>query len=197
MSVSLLEKIERDLDKIGVELWDIDGPDDALDRIFQKLSSLKAKVGVQKSLQATANLLRRQPVDKALPKQQATKVKHLIRFVFQKESRGGARHRKLRAYDCNALKFLGLSYSIPEIVKMDDTEFEVLQNCGPEFFRRRDLSRLLYRPDVDKAVDAMVEDPDDDGSYDKFMQGTQQGNLKQARRFFVQRKDGSLRDLQG
>lgn len=34
MSDSLLEKIERDLDKIGVELWDVDGPDDALNRIF-------------------------------------------------------------------------------------------------------------------------------------------------------------------
>ncbi|KAK4097776.1 hypothetical protein N658DRAFT_500090 [Parathielavia hyrcaniae] len=182
MSVSLLEKIAHDLDKIGEELWDVDGPDDALDRIFQKLSSLKTQVGVQKSLQATANLLRQQPVGKALPKQRATGVKHLIRFVFRKESRGGARHKQLRAWDCNALKFLGLSYSIEEIVKMKDTEFELLRTRGPEFFRRRELSRLLYRPDVDKAVDAMVEDPDDDGSYDKFMQGTQQGTLKQARR---------------
>jgi hypothetical protein len=102
----------------------------------------------------------------------------MIRFVFRKQSRGGARHKQLRAWDCNALKFLGLSYSIEEIVKIEDIEFELLRIRGPEFFRRRELSRLLYRPDVDKAVDAMVEDPDDDGSYDKFIQGIQQGTLK-------------------
>src|SRR4029434_9169412 len=90
MSVSLLEEIERGLDKIGA-LWDDDVPDDALDRIFQKLSSLKAQCAVQKSLQATANLLQQQPTSKALPKQQATKVRHLVRFVFGKTSRGGAR----------------------------------------------------------------------------------------------------------
>lgn len=63
---------------------------------------------------------------------------------------------------------------------MGDAEFELLRTRGPKFFHCRELSRLLYRPDVDKAVDAMVNDPDD--SYDKFMEGTEQGNLKQARR---------------
>lgn len=171
MSISLLEKIERDLDRMGLELWDVDGPDDALDRIFQRLSALKAQVGVQKSLQSTANLLRREPVDRSLPKQQAKKVKHLIRFVFRKEGRGGARFKQLRAHDCDVLKFLGLSYSIEEFINMDDAEFEFLRNRGPEFFRRRELSRLLYRPDVNRAVDDMLGDPDDDGSYDKFIQG--------------------------
>lgn len=106
----------------------------------------------------------------------------MIRFVFRKDPRGRARFKQLRAHDCDALKFLGLSYSIEEIIKMDDAEFEFLRNRGPEFFRRRELSRLLYRPDVNRAVDDLIEDPDDDGSYDKFIQGTQQGNSKQARR---------------
>ncbi|KAL2014980.1 hypothetical protein VTK56DRAFT_6638 [Thermocarpiscus australiensis] len=170
MSVGLLERIEQELDKIGEELWNADAPDGALDKIHQKLSSLKAQVGIQKSLQATANLLRRQPIDKALPKQRAIRVKHLIRFVFRKESRGGARHKQLRVWDCNALKLLGLSYSIEEIVKMDDAEFEILQTHGPEFVRRRELSRFLDRPDVDRAVNAIVENPDEDGSYEKFLQ---------------------------
>ena len=61
---------------------------------------------------------------------------------------------------------------------MDNAEFEVLQNRGPELFRRRELSRLLYRTDVDRAVDAMVEDPDDNGLYEKFIQDIQQSNWK-------------------
>ncbi|KAK4204857.1 hypothetical protein QBC40DRAFT_271891 [Triangularia verruculosa] len=170
MSASLLERIERDLDKIGAELWDVDVPDSTLDRILQKLSSLKAQVSVQKSLQATANLLRQQQVGKALPNHRARGVKYLIHFVFRKESRRGARHKQLRDWDCNALKLLGLSYSIKEIVKMEDAEFELLRTRGPGFFRRRELSRLLYRPDVDKAVNVMVNDADDDGSYVKFIQ---------------------------
>ncbi|GAB1319490.1 hypothetical protein MFIFM68171_09700 [Madurella fahalii] len=197
MSVSILERIERDLDKIGEELWNVEGSDDALDKIFQKLSSLKAQAGVQKSLQATANLLRRQSADKALPKQQATKVKHLIRFVFRKESRGGARHKQLRVWDCDALKFLGLSYSTEEIVRMDDAEFEILQARGPEFFRRRELSHLLYRPDVDKAVDAKFENPDDDGAYDKFIQEHTTIRLQMRKRKYDDVGSGGAADNQG
>ncbi len=173
MSADLLEKINHDLHKCGEELWNIDVSDKVLDDVLQTLSLLRVQVNVRKSLQATTNLLRQQPNDKAFPKQQATKVKHFIRFVFRKESRGGGRHKQLRDLDCNAIKFFGLSYTIEEIVKMDDGEFETLKNRGVEFFHRGGLSRLLYRPDVDKAVNASFTDPDDDGSYEKFMQGIQ------------------------
>ena len=105
MSADLLERIGRDLDKIAGELWNIDGPDDFMTEVAQKLSLMKSQIDIQKSLQATANLLRQQPNDKALPRQQATKVKHFVRFVFRKDSRGGGRHKRLRDMDCNALKF--------------------------------------------------------------------------------------------
>ena len=172
MAGDLLERIKRDLDKMAGELWSIDCSDDDLNTVLQKISSLKAQVGVQKSLQTTANLLRRQPEDKALPKQRATNVKHMIRFVFRKESRGRGRHKQLRGLPCNALKCFGLTYTTDDIVNMDDAEFEVLLNRGPEFLHRRDVSRLLYRRDVDKAVDANV-DQEDDESYNKFIQGIQ------------------------
>jgi len=100
---------------------------------------LKAQLEVQKSLQATANLLRRVLSEKALPKQQATKVKHLVRFAFRKNSRQEllgrgkegkedkeGRHRKLRKLDCDTLKLCGLSYTTEEIVKLGDAEFEIL-----------------------------------------------------------------------
>jgi hypothetical protein len=191
MSADLLARIERDLSKVGEELWNIDGPDD-LNGVLRKVSLLKAQLEVQKSLQATANLLRRQPCDKALPKQQATKVKHLIRLAFRKNSRQEllergedgeegkeGRHRKLRKLDCDALKLCGLSYTTEEIVKLGDAEFEILEKRAAEFISHRNLSYLLYRPDVDKAVDSKLEDPEDDELFDKFMQSTQYGFLKQ------------------
>lgn len=186
MSADLLARIERDLCKMGEEIWNIDSPDDVVDQVLARVSLLKAQLEVQKSLQSTANLLRRVPGDKALPKQQATKVKHLVRFAFRKNScqellkRGKeGRHRKLRKLDCDALKLCGLSYTTEEIVKLGDAEFEILQKRVEEFVRCRNLSYLLYRPDVDKAVDSKLEDPEDDESFDKFMQCTQYGFLKQ------------------
>ncbi|KIW38198.1 uncharacterized protein PV06_10144 [Exophiala oligosperma] len=192
MSADLLARIERDLCKIGEEIWNIDGPDDVVDKVLERLSLLKAQLEVQKSLQATANLLRRVPSDKALPKQQATKVKHLVRFAFRKNSRQEllergkegkegkkdkgdkgdkeGRHQKLRKLDCDALKLCGLSYTTEEIVKLGDAEFEILQKRAEEFICHRNLSYLLYRPDVDKAIDSKLEDPEDDESFDKFMQ---------------------------
>jgi len=72
--------------------------------------------------------------------------------------------------DCDALKLCGLSYTTEEIVKLGDAEFEILQKRTEEFICHRNLSYLLYRPDVDKAVDSKLEDPEDDESFDKFMQ---------------------------
>ena len=57
-----------------------------------------------------------------------------------------ARHKQLRDLDCNALKFIGLSYTTEEIAKMDDEAFEVLRDRGAEFFQRRELSRSPLSP---------------------------------------------------
>lgn len=111
-----------------------------------------------------------QPNDKPFPKQRATGVKHFIRFIFRKESCGGERYKKLCYIDCDALKFFGLSYIINEIANIDETEFEILLIYGEDFFRRREISHLLYRPDVNKAADAKV-DPDNDMPYNQFIQG--------------------------
>jgi hypothetical protein len=172
MFADLLERIERDLDNIREELWNVDGPDDALDKVLEKLSLLKAQVEVQKSLQITANFLRRQPNNKAVPKQRATGVKHLIRLVFRRQSRGGDRHKQLRNSDCDTLKFCGLSYTTEDIIKMEDAKFKFLQSHAAEFMHHRKLSPLLYRPDVDKAVDSNLEDPEDQDLFDIFIRGT-------------------------
>jgi hypothetical protein len=170
---ALLERIECELDKIGQDLWKVDGADDALNSVLSKLSLLKAQVEVQKSLQCTANLLRQYPSSRALPKQQATKVKHLIRFVFRTESRGGERHKQLRQLDCDALKLCGLSYTTEDFAKMDEPKFKLILTHAAEFLHRRKLSILLYRPDVDRAVDAKFEDPDDQESFEEFLKSAQ------------------------
>ncbi|KID66216.1 hypothetical protein MBR_09427, partial [Metarhizium brunneum ARSEF 3297] len=169
MADATLKRLEEELEKIRQDLWDVDSSDDALDKVLAKITSLKAQFEVQKSLQVTANLLRRQPKDRALPKQQATKVKHLIRFVFRKDSRGGDRSQQLRQLDCDSLKLCGLTYTTEDIVKMEHEKFELVRTLAAEFMLNRQLSPLLYRPDVDKAVDAVVEEPDDQESYDAFM----------------------------
>lgn len=64
-------------------------------------------------------------------------------------------HRKLRKLDCDVLKFCGLFYITEEIVKLGDAEFEILYKRAEEFICHRNLSHLLYRPDVDKAVNSM------------------------------------------
>ncbi len=172
MSDTALSKIENELARIGQELWQIDGSDEALDMVLRGVSRLKAQVEVQKSLQITANLLRKQPISKALPRQQATKVKHFVRFVFRKQSRGGDRPEELRKLPCDAVKLCGLSYTTEEIVKLDNLKFEFLKHNVAEFLRQRSLSRLLHRADIDKAVDARVETVDDYEAYESFIQGT-------------------------
>jgi hypothetical protein len=171
MSANLLERIDRNLDNIAGELWNIDGPDDVLDKVARRLSLIKYQISIHQSLQATANLLRQHPNDKTLPRQRAAKARRFVHFVYGKEDRRGGRHKRLRGLDCDTLKFLGLSYTIEEILKMDDEAFEILRERGAQFSRHRKLSPFLYRPDVDKAADAKLEDPDDDGLYEKFIQG--------------------------
>lgn len=172
-----LKTIQRNLNKVGQDLWKADIPEVELEEIFKELLSLKAQVAVQRTLQATATLLREHPSTKALPKQQATKVKHFIRFVFRRDSGEGSRQKQLRAFDCDTLKFLGLSYSTQDIIKMDATEFEVLLKYGSRFLGYCNIGCLLYRPDVDKAVDAEFKDADN-GSYDEFLQGIKYGTLE-------------------
>lgn len=86
MSADLLVRIEHDLFKMREELWNIDGSDDILNKVLKRLLLLKVQLKVQKSLQATANLLWQVLSNKALSKQWAMKVKHLICFTFWKNS---------------------------------------------------------------------------------------------------------------
>jgi hypothetical protein len=68
---------------------------------------------------------------------------------------------------------------IEEIVKLSDIEFKILQKRVEEFIYHRNLSYLLYHPDMDKVVDSKLEDPENDKSFNKFMQCIYYSFLKQ------------------
>ncbi len=147
--------------------------------MLERLSLLKAQFGVQKSLQATANLLRRVKSDKAT-KQQATKVKRLVCFASRKNSRQefpkwgkkDKEDKEGRYQKHRNPKLCGLSYTTEEVVKLGDADFQILQKRAEEFIGYRNLSCLSYRPGVDKAVDSKLEDPEEDELFNKFIQST-------------------------
>jgi hypothetical protein len=88
MSIHLLHELERDSDKIRKEIWCQDSSDLISNGLLQSLSQLHAQLEVQRAFQRTANLLRQHASDKSLPNQQANRVKHFIKFVFEKIGRG-------------------------------------------------------------------------------------------------------------
>ncbi|KAH8595113.1 hypothetical protein B0O99DRAFT_594716 [Bisporella sp. PMI_857] len=175
MSEDLLARIERDLCKMGAEIWTINGP---VDTLLEKVTQLKAQLEVHVSLQATAELLQTTNKGEPLPNQQATKVKHFVRLTFQVNSRKPRkkndcredRYRRLRQLDCDALKLCGLSYTAEDIINISNAEFEILHQHVEDFVRHRNLSKLLYGPDVNKAVESNIENIDDNQSFNKFMQ---------------------------
>ncbi len=100
-------------------------------------------------------------------------MKYFIWFIFWKKNRRKGRYIHLYDLDYNVVKFLKLFYTTEEIVKIDDIEFEILQKRRTEFFCHYKLSHLLYCPNINKAVDILFRDPDNDGSYKKFIQNIQ------------------------
>lgn len=193
MSVHAWHGIERNLDKVGEDTWDCDDLDDAFDSMVQKVSRLEAQLHVQRSFQRTEKLLREQTQDKPLPNQQATRVKHLIRFTFEKTTRGTGcslasrnsgnpagddgdtkqktlreRQTRLRKLECNALKFCGLTYKIKDLLELPAAQFEFLVVNVGHFVQRQELSQHLYRDDIDKVVHSKF-DPEDDAIFKEFL----------------------------
>lgn len=171
MSVLSLREIEGSLDKVGEDLWIYDEPDLVIDGVKQRLSRLQAQAKVLTSLQTTANILRQQSSDKPLPNQQAIRVKHFIKFVFEKTTRGNERHMQLRKLDCNVLKFCGLAYKIKDVLELPTAQFAFLVENVADFVQRRHLSQYLYRDDIDKAVNSKL-DPEDDDLFKEFLKSS-------------------------
>lgn len=127
--------------------------DRALDGILERLTRLQAQATVQRALVSAAEILCSQPKDNALPNQQATRVKHLLRFVFESSPRNEERSARLRKLECNALKFCGLTYTIRNLLALTESQFDFLLDYVADFVQSRCLVRYLYRSDINKALD--------------------------------------------
>ena len=168
MSLKALQEIVRTLDKVGEDIWDCDDRDNVFDDILRIVSRLEAQLHVQRSLQRTAKLLREQARDTVLPNQMATRVKHLIKFSFEKASRGKERSTRLQGLECNALKFCGLAYKLKDVLELPATYFDFLIANAGNFVHRHELLQHLYRDDIDKAVNSKF-DPEDDAIFKEFL----------------------------
>lgn len=154
MSIASASENNRKLDEVKNDCWHNCDSDLDVDSVLQRVSQLQAQLEVQKALQKTERLLLQVPSDKALPNQQATRVKHLIKFVFEKTTRWKERQTQLRKLECDPLKVCGLTYTIKEIHELPSTQFEFLISNITDFVRRHKLSEWLYRDDIDRGIQA-------------------------------------------
>jgi hypothetical protein len=152
------QPIEQRLIKICEDLQI--NSDQNLDRVLELLARLQVQAKVQKSLESTAQLLRKSR-EGGLPNQLATRVKHIIRFVYG-ESCNDERGARLRKLECNALKFCGLAYKVRDILDLPGPEFDFLIEHIDDFVRSRGLVQYLYRDDIDKAVNNKLDPKDEE-----------------------------------
>ena len=162
MSVTSASKNTRKLDEVKNDCWSHGDSNLDIDSVLQRLSHLQAQLEVQKALQKTEKLLLQTPSDKALPNQQATRVKHFIKFVFEKTERWKERQTQLRKLECDTLKFCGLSYTIKEIHELPLAQFDFLVANISDYVQRHKLSEHLYRDDVDRGIQAKFFDPEEE-----------------------------------
>jgi hypothetical protein len=134
----LLQELERNSNEIRKDIW-CDNSDHDFDGVLQCLSQLHAQLEVQKALQRTAKLLRQHVNDKSLPNQQANRLKHFIKFVFEKANRGHKQQIHFQKLECNALKFCGLSYTVREILELPTAQFDFLIENIADFIHRQKL----------------------------------------------------------
>jgi hypothetical protein len=161
-----LPSLKEKLDIIGADIWCYDGSDLDFDLISQTLSQLQIQLKVQKKLHATAELLQRP----SFPRQEATRVKHFLKFVFERTTRGNNRHLAFRQLDCNALTFCGLSYKIKDIIELPQAQFEFLIKNVSEFVQRRRIGGTLYRDEVNNMASTTLNAEDED-LYRDFLKG--------------------------
>ena len=163
--------VGRRLDSITQDLWfcNVTEPQ-VFDSLAQKLATLQAQVKVHKNLQEAAELLRQYSSGTSLPNQRATRVRQIIKSVFEGSERRRHRYAQLQSLQCNALKFCGLAYKIKDIMEMSDAEFDFLITHVEEYICRSDLEQYIYRDDVDKAVYSKIH-PQNEAIYKSFLKG--------------------------
>lgn len=136
--------------------------------IARKVTELKTQVDVQRRLQETARTLQQRQGDESLPNQQAIRVKHFMKFIFEKIDRWKGKQNRLRDLDCDVIIFCALCYKVKEIYHMPPTQFDFLVAIITEFVRRRNLSHALFRDDINRVIHGKFE-PEDDNLLKTFL----------------------------
>ncbi|KUL81318.1 hypothetical protein ZTR_09580 [Talaromyces verruculosus] len=154
--------------KFRDDVWRLDITEIDVQNLLDSVSRLQTQLEVQGVLSTTETLLRSHPSDKALPSHQATRIKHFLKFVFEKISAESSRNMQLRNLDCSSLKLCGLSYTVREIVELPSRTFDFLVQHVSDFVQSRGLSLLLCRDDINKVVLGDF-DPQDDELFKKFL----------------------------
>ena len=169
MSLTSASENERKLDEVKNDCWHNSDSDLDIDNVLQRVSQLQTQLEVQKVLRSTEKLLLQAPSDQALPNQKATRVKHFIKFVFERTDRWKERQILLRRLDCDALKVCGLSYTIKDIHELPLAQFHFLVANITDFVQRQKLSEYLYRNDIDRGIQANFFDPEDEAAFKEFL----------------------------
>jgi hypothetical protein len=172
MSISLLQSLVVNGDRIKEDIWRHDGSELAIGQFRKITSELQTQLEVQEVLLSTAKLLRCHLSDKQLPNQQAIRVKHFVKFVFERATRANVKDKqfRLQELDCTSLKLCGLSYVVKELVDMPSRLFDFLVAKLPSFAELHDLSLLLCRDDINKIIRGDF-DPEDETKFAAFLLG--------------------------
>lgn len=96
------------------------------------------------------------PKDRALPNQLTNGAKHIIKFTYEKSSRNEARSAWLRKLECNGLKFCGLAYTIRDLLKLPELQFEFLVELL-NTLRNLSIADDSCRSDTNKALDKEID----------------------------------------
>jgi hypothetical protein len=169
------------------DIWNLKNSELDFSKLLESVSKLQTQLTVQKTLLCTEKLLREHPNDKPLPNQQATRIKHFMKFVFEANLREPAKQKQLRSLDCSALKLCGLSYTVREIIDLPSEVFEFLVENVASFVERSQLSLPLCRDDINKVVLGDF-DPEDEEVFRTFLTSKSNSFSLRAVRYLTPRK---------
>lgn len=134
------------LDRIGFDLWYDDSNVD-LEAVADRVSNLRTQLEVQGVFQKTVLRLRKHSDATG-----ANRVKHFMKFLFEKTDRAKDKQARLRELDCDVIIFCAHCYKVKEIYHMAPVQFDFLLANVTEYVRCRDLSDVLFRDDIARVI---------------------------------------------
>lgn len=170
MTLGFLRSFASNGTEVMKDAWSFGSAELDFPKLLATVTQFQIQLEIQNVLLSSEEQLRKHPTEKALPNQQANRVKHFIKFVFEENSRDPTRQARLRSLDCSSIKLCGLSYTVREITELAAPLFEFLVENVSHFVTRKGLHPQLCRDDIHKAVLSDF-DPEDDEAFKRFLTG--------------------------